>query len=159
MKGTKNNQKGTKYQKMVIIFGIIAGICIIFSFLAPIIFTGNSSKWNFSETGQIGDTIGGIMNPFISIAGVISTFMAFLMQVRANEIQREQFLKSMSLNFTTQLIDSLYKTQILYLDIKRISQDLIQRKSNLEMYYSNLKEHPFIFSPLLRTPPKLIQAN
>ena len=29
------------------------------------------------------------MSPFVGIAGVIMTFVAFMMQVRANEIQRE----------------------------------------------------------------------
>ena len=29
------------------------------------------------------------MSPFVGIAGVIMTFVAFMMQVRANEIQRD----------------------------------------------------------------------
>lgn len=34
------------------------------------------------------------MSPFVGIAGVIMTFVAFIMQVRANEIQREQLTNS-----------------------------------------------------------------
>ncbi|WP_373060417.1 hypothetical protein [Zunongwangia sp. H14] len=46
---------------------------------------------NFTETGQIGDTIGGILNPFIALAGVLLTFLAFYMQIKANQIQITQF--------------------------------------------------------------------
>lgn len=44
----------------------------------------------FAETGQIVDTIGGMMSPIVEIAGVFMTFIAFLMQVNANRIQSEQ---------------------------------------------------------------------
>lgn len=64
---------------------------ILFSFFAPSIFTKHSS---FAETGQIGDTIGGLMNPFIAIAGVIVTGLAFYMQYLANKIQVENFEKT-----------------------------------------------------------------
>ena len=40
------------------------------------------------------DGLGGAMSPFVGIAGVIMTFVAFVMQVRANEIQREQLTNS-----------------------------------------------------------------
>lgn len=42
---------------------------------------------DFSTTGQIGDTIGGIMGPFIAIAAAGLTFIAFWVQCKAN-IQR-----------------------------------------------------------------------
>jgi hypothetical protein len=43
---------------------------------------------DFSETGQIGDTIGGIMGPFIAIAAAGLTFIAFWVQYKANIQQR-----------------------------------------------------------------------
>ena len=43
---------------------------------------------DFSETGQIGDTIGGIMGPFIAIAAAGLTFIAFWVQYKANIYQR-----------------------------------------------------------------------
>lgn len=43
---------------------------------------------DFSETGQIGDTIGGIMGPFIAIAAAGLTFIAFWVQFKANNQQR-----------------------------------------------------------------------
>lgn len=44
---------------------------------------------DFSETGQIGDTIGGTMGPFIAIIAALLTFVAFWVQYEANIKQRE----------------------------------------------------------------------
>ncbi len=43
---------------------------------------------DFSESGPIGDTIGGILGPFIAIAAAILTFLAFWVQFKANEQQK-----------------------------------------------------------------------
>lgn len=65
---------------------------IILSLIAPILITQIKSFVEFnSETGAIGDTIGGIVNPFIALAGVIVTGLAFYMQLKANEIQINNF--------------------------------------------------------------------
>lgn len=74
---------------MISAFGLI-----VFAIFAPFIFTRKSasSDFDFSLTGQIGDTIGGIMNPFVAIAGVIVTGLAFYVQYKANKQQRELFL-------------------------------------------------------------------
>jgi hypothetical protein len=68
---------------------------IIISFYSPFFFTKTavSRDLNFSDTGEIGDTIGGLMNPFIALAGVIVTGLAFYVQYRANEQQRELFIE------------------------------------------------------------------
>ena len=71
---------------------IISVLMICFSFFAPRIFVQESGNGiDFSNTGGIGDTIGGIMNPFIAISGVLLTFLAFFIQFKANNQQREQF--------------------------------------------------------------------
>lgn len=47
------------------------------------------SLWiDFTDTGQIGDTIGGIMGPFVAIAAAGLTFIAFWVQYKANIQQR-----------------------------------------------------------------------
>jgi len=46
---------------------------------------------NFTNTGPIGDTIGGIMGPFIAIIASGLTFIAFWAQYKANLKQTEQF--------------------------------------------------------------------
>lgn len=68
----------------------ISIIFVIISFFLPYIFT-HFSMVDFTETGPIGDTIGGIMNPFISIASVAMMFLAFYMQYNANKLQRQLF--------------------------------------------------------------------
>lgn len=70
---------------------ILAGIFIAIAFVAPYSITGKNTAFEFLETGQIGDTIGGIMNPFISIASVIVTGLAFYAQYEANASVRKQF--------------------------------------------------------------------
>lgn len=73
---------------------VFALLIIIFSFGAPFIFTrfAITKDFNFSLTGQIGDTIGGLMNPFIALSGVIVTGLAFYIQYKANLLQRELFI-------------------------------------------------------------------
>lgn len=43
---------------------------------------------DFSSTGEIGDTIGGVMGPFVAIAAAGLTFIAFWVQYKANIQQR-----------------------------------------------------------------------
>lgn len=70
---------------------IVALVLIVFSFFLPGILTMKSSHFDFTETGQIGDTIGGVMSPIVGIAGVLLTFIAFYIQFKANQLQKEQF--------------------------------------------------------------------
>ena len=72
---------------------IAALVIILAGCLAPWLFTLPGTP-DFTNTGEIGDTIGGTMSPFVGIAGVIMTFVAFMMQVRGNEIQRGQLTNS-----------------------------------------------------------------
>lgn len=71
---------------------IISILIIFFAFLAPVLFTDSKDYSHFGEkTAQIGDTIGGIMNPLIAIAAVIVTGLAFYMQYQANKQVQDQF--------------------------------------------------------------------
>jgi hypothetical protein len=74
---------------------IVALLFVGASFISPIIFTRTAATedFNFQNTGEIGDTIGGLMNPFIALAGVIVTGLAFYIQYKANQQQRELFIK------------------------------------------------------------------
>lgn len=70
---------------------------LLFIFVLPFILTSKIlSICDFTETGQIGDTIGGVMAPFIGIIAGILTFMAFHEQYRANDeakkdLEKERF--------------------------------------------------------------------
>ncbi|AZA53411.1 hypothetical protein [Chryseobacterium sp. G0201] len=71
---------------------LIVLINIILTILAPWLFTRNSLfNWlNFRETGQIGDTIGGITAPFINILNAFLIYLAFTEQLNANKILQNQ---------------------------------------------------------------------
>lgn len=103
---------------------ICAGVSllfILFALIAPSIFTakiGLPDYWDFTEKGQIGDTIGGTMGPFIAIAGVLMTFIAFLMQVNANRIQSEQLRKSFDLRSLENKLASRNALELLSVDLK-----------------------------------------
>lgn len=71
---------------------IISAIIILFSFFAPSIFVRETPiGLDFTNTGEIGDTIGGVMSPFIAISGVLLTFLAFYIQYKANRLQQQLF--------------------------------------------------------------------
>jgi hypothetical protein len=42
----------------------------------------------YKETGQVGDTLQGLMGPLIAISGVLMTFLAFYIQYKANKLQQ-----------------------------------------------------------------------
>lgn len=89
---TSKKNTSEKIDLITWILIILAFSFIMFSFFSPIIFTSRAI-WgiDFSNSGVIGDTIGGIMSPFVGIAGIIITFLAFYMQYKANKLQRELF--------------------------------------------------------------------
>lgn len=77
------------YKIISIISVTISLLLVVFGCFAPWLFTGEGcERLDFAETEEIGNTIGGVMGPFIAMAGVFLTFVAFLMQVRAKEGQR-----------------------------------------------------------------------
>ena len=61
---------------------LVALVCLL-----PSILTGKGEP-DFSNKGQIGDTIGGIMGPFVAIIAAWLTFIAFWVQFKANNQQR-----------------------------------------------------------------------
>ena len=79
----KKNNKQKKYIYLVI--GLI-----LFSIAAPYLFT-HFSFINLAEDeyATIADTIYGLTGPFIAVAAAILTFIAFLIQKQANDIQIE----------------------------------------------------------------------
>ena len=87
---------------------VFTALLVALSLIVPIliVYDENTSTFNFEGKGNIGDTLGGAMNPFIALAGVVVTGLAFYMQYRANKIQRELFddgLKESRSQFSKQL--------------------------------------------------------
>lgn len=72
---------------------LLATVCFIMAFIAPIIFTWKSYHQFNSTTGFIGDTIGGLTAPFLNLAGSILVFAALRAQIDANRQVQQQFEK------------------------------------------------------------------
>ncbi len=123
----KDSSKLSSWDSISIILSIISGFVILFSFIAPSLFVRYSvSKYfDFSNTGQIGDTFGGIANPFIALAGVILTFLAFYMQVQANKMQREDFRKQL-------LADRVLVNEQMELSKKQFQEQFDRREIELK---------------------------
>lgn len=77
-----------KSKKTLVWVAIIFAVLTLLVCTLPFLFT-HFSILDFTETGQIGDTIGGIMSPFVGIIAAILTFLAFWIQYKANEEQKK----------------------------------------------------------------------
>lgn len=131
------------YKIISIISVAISLLLVIGGCFAPWIFTGEGcERLDFTETGQIGDTIGGLMGPFIAMAGVFLTFVAFLMQVKANEIQREQLHKSFNMKQLEHKIESLHALQLLHIDVQNAIKDIEVRCDLIDQYCHDLDDNP-----------------
>lgn len=72
--------------KSILIGFILSTIAILF---LPWLLTSCSIfNIDFSDTGDVGDTIGGITGPFIAIIAAALTYLAFRVQYEANEQQK-----------------------------------------------------------------------
>lgn len=121
---------------------IAALVIIAVSGIAPWLFT-QSGCIDFTDTGEIGDTIGGTMSPFVGIAGGLMTFVAFMMQVRANEIQREQLGKSFNLKEMESKIEDRRAMELLKIDIDNTIHDIEERCSLIEQFVRTVNENPY----------------
>jgi len=73
-----------KQSKIVLFAGIILVI------ISPYLLTRNFDLISFDNTGQIGDTIGGITAPIVNLIGAILVYFAFLVQLDANKLIFQQ---------------------------------------------------------------------
>jgi len=130
-----DGDKNTKLDGLSITILIISGVVIIFSFFTPMIFVQDAVLGlDFTSTGPIGDTIGGIMNPFIAIAGVFLTFLAFYIQFKANRLQRDLFRQELDYNkFENQFYEmlKLHKDNVNEIQLDEVKL-YIQEKSDGE---------------------------
>lgn len=63
----------------------------------------------FIGKGEIGDTIGGIMGPFVAIIAAFLTFIAFLIQYDANELQKKELERQKKIRQREEFEVKLYK--------------------------------------------------
>lgn len=75
------------------LYYILAILCLILAFISPIFFTWRPYTEFGTNSAFIGDTIGGLTAPFLSVAGSILVFAALRAQIEANQKVQEQFEK------------------------------------------------------------------
>lgn len=120
---------------------ILASCIITFGFYAPFAFTDKDNVTDFINTGQIGDTFGGIMNPFISIAAIIVTGLAFYAQYKANKQVKDQFeLQKFENQFYEML--RLHKENVNEIEIEDINGKIIKGRA---VFFEMRKELILLF--------------
>ena len=98
----KNKTFTKKSIHCTVCFSVVMLVICLF----PLLFTKTPILVaDFTETGQIGDTIGGIIGPFVAIIASFLTFIAFWVQYKANEQQREDIALERFENCLFHLID------------------------------------------------------
>lgn len=132
----KTSQKSTKIETFDSKFWIIFGLFIVFIIMIlsfPYLITTRSwFEIDFSKaSGEVGDTIGGILSPFVAIAASILTFLAFWVQFKANEQQKLDLKYERFENKFYELLN-LHKNNVE--DIK-IGINISGRKSFVHLFY------------------------
>lgn len=80
--------QGKRLKNSTLIIGL-GGLVIL---VAPYILTRNLGLIDFTTTGAIGDTIGGITAPIVNFMAALLVYYAFRAQIDANNIIFQQFL-------------------------------------------------------------------
>jgi hypothetical protein len=71
---------------VILKFGLLLVFILPWILTQPNIF----KSFDFSDTGQIGDTIGGVTAPFLSLIGSYLVYLALKAQISANELLQKQ---------------------------------------------------------------------
>lgn len=123
-----------------VIVGIVA--------LLPLPYLLTHNQWfeiDFSKTGGVGDTIGGILTPFITIAATILTFFAFWIQFKANFQQREDIKKE---RFQNRFFEMLHLHKANVNEI--ILNDQISGRNSFRAFYIELRFIYYVVEHYLR---------
>lgn len=88
---------------------ILLGFVLILTL--PYILTRNHGWFDFTETGQIGDTIGGITAPFIAVCSAYITFLAFWVQYTYNKKQKKDLFQERFENNLFSYLDMLIRQE------------------------------------------------
>lgn len=91
---------------------ILLWIGIPLTLLSPFFITRCYNVLDFTSTGTIGDTIGGITAPFINIIGAILVFLALKAQIQANVLVQKQIsdqVEEKKLQLESDQLNKLYE--------------------------------------------------
>jgi hypothetical protein len=141
---------GVFYSRWALFIIVFSGFLLL---LLPWLFSQNSWKFDFTETGQIGDTIGGITAPIIGFMSSLLIYFSFMIQHKANQIQwtalrEEQLIQRIQNNINElKLLNENLKLK--HLDIYSFIESLIQtiqKESNFISIFITFKN---VIEPLI----------
>lgn len=105
---------------------VVIGFLIAFVLPAILIRPSFTKFLDFSTSGQIGDTIGGIAGPILNFVGLILVYFSFQQQLKANNLQLKLIENEKEKNFQEKNFQTLlnlfnnFKDQSLQIPIKEI---------------------------------------
>jgi len=124
---------------------------VLFILFLPYLFTSRS--WfgiDFSNTGEIGDTLGGIIGPFVAIVAAFLTYMAFWVQYKAN-VQLKQDIQ------VDRLETRIY--EMLNLHSKNVGElELMGFIGRNEKIFSGRNVFPHLFNEYRRTYSEVVSV-
>lgn len=124
---SRKNFSENKTEIILITIIIITGIIFF-----PWLFTQSFfSVYNFSKTGQIGDTIGGITSPFINGIGAILVYIAFKEQVNSSKSAREEKRTDLIIENLNRLESDPYKIAVLCNNCTNDLQNRVNNSDNI----------------------------
>lgn len=111
-------------------------IIVVLSF--PFLFTQHQilKGIHFEDSGPIGDTIGGILGPFIAIGAAVLTFLAFWVQYKANEQQK--------IDLQIERFENRFY-QLLQLHRNNINEISIRTRTKQKAFISMFNELKFVY--------------
>lgn len=120
---------------------------ILLILIAPFLLTRTSfTGIDFSTTGQIGDTIGGITAPFINIGAAVLVYLSFKEQIKANKL----LSKETNYTYIKALYDSVISEIDSYKKLKFTSHPLVEFINKFIIILSkpsiNIEEHNLFLS-------------
>ena len=136
------------------ILSVLLGIILVY---LPIPLLIRPAIWgwlNFTGTGQIGDTIGGITAPIIGLIGAVLIFISFLAQIEANKIQNQAIQNEILRNRDEKNMDlvlTLYREwrddfENLSYNNQRGTIALINAPNNIQNWKNSIIEVPYMQS-------------
>lgn len=109
-----NSNNILRFSTIILIVGVILAI------ISPFVFTRKWGWISFQETGQIGDTIGGITAPIVNLIGAILVYFALSAQIDANKIIQGQIDEQKKFDVESKNFNNLLK---IYDEIKNDIED------------------------------------
>lgn len=97
--------------KVLIRVTMVILIVFVVILTLPYFLTREYGWIDFTETGQIGDTIGGITAPFIAVCSAYITFLAFWVQYTYNKRQKTDLFQERFENNLFSYLDMLIRQE------------------------------------------------